>query len=157
MRKDYSLKMLLEVHPVSLGRASQHHNSFINPLTLFQNPLDRRKAVPTAGERPTDVEHKENELEKWEEISGLRSSSLSFLRSFEVSFGNWLLLPVPLILLLLFLHLILNCCVFQYGGTWNRALQQDHCLVKAVLPSLGPLAYFHSKSHQPSFQGSPRE
>lgn len=68
-----------------------------------------------------------------------------------------MLLPVPLILLLLFLHLILNCCVFQYGGTWNRALQQDHCLVKAVLPSLGPLAYFDSKSHQPSFQGSPRE
>lgn len=29
--------------------------------------------------------------------------------------------------------------------------------MKAVIPFLAPLAYFHLKSHQPSFQGSPRE
>lgn len=138
------------------------HHSITTPsstlqLTLSENPLDRRKAVPTPGERPTDVEHKENKLEKWEETSGLCSPSLSFLWSFEVSFGDWLLLPAALILLLLFLHLTLNCHVFQYSGTWNRALQQEHCLVKAVVPSLALLAYFHPKSHRPSFQGSPRE
>lgn len=138
------------------------HHSIATPsttlqLTLSQNPLDRRKAVPTPGRRPTDVEQKQNKLEKWEEISGLRSRSLSLLWLFEVSFGDWLLLPVALILLLLFLHLTLNYHVFQHGRNWNRALPQEHRLMKAVVPSLAPLTYFHPKSHPPSSQGSPRE
>lgn len=70
----------------------EHHHSFINPpLTLSQNPLGRRQADPTPRERPTDVEDKENKVEKWEDISGLLSLSLSFLRLFEVSFSSSLL------------------------------------------------------------------
>lgn len=103
------------------------------------------------------MEGKENKLEKWEDISGLLSLSLSFLWLSEVSLSNSLLYPVALIPPLLPLHLILNCHVFQCNRSWNRALQQEHCLVKAVVPPLAPFSCFHPKSHPSSLQGSPRE
>lgn len=97
-------------------------------LFLSQNPSGQEEGSSHTREKTTDVNHKDNKLEKWEEISGLCFPSLSFLRSFEASFTDWLLLPVALILLLLFLLITLDCHIFQYEGTWSRAREQGHCL-----------------------------